>query len=460
MMNKWTFKNILLLIIIATLAINIFQLGQTIAEQNKSALTKQEETTLEKIATEWVKLGEWCLSRKLGKESRLCADKAEAVEPNVQGLKSLKEESFNCEDSMKDEDIKTYNSRLTLINCDIANYYDELSQIPDSNVKERCDKYLLTALELAPSDNRWYRVLTAVNNLVKDNQLNRAENMAGRAMNLNPPDRLLSGFKTVLDNAFIDNVILRSSLTHPIKYYFSLPKDYKRAKDKKWPVLICIEGAVSDFKERATIYRDKRGKMPYILVCPCTFSNTNDIKSDVETLYKYRQHYSDNIINEADVKRLEWDEQGMLAIINELQTNYDAESRVYITGFSGGGNITYRMIFKHPNLLNGAVLACANFISHGYTEFKDKFSAETLNLPIHIITGEKDSHREYTFGNKNIPGIESQTDQAEAVIKELGYRNYKRTMIPDMGHSAACDNVIAIFKPYWEGKKKWSDKLD
>ena len=59
-----------------------------------------------------------------------------------------------------------------------------------------------------------------------------------------------------------------------------------------------------------------------------------------------------------------------------------------------------------------------------------------------------------------VPGIEPQTDWAAECLKELGYPNVKRTMIPGMGHSAAYEHVIETFRPYWEGKKKRSDKQD
>jgi poly(3-hydroxybutyrate) depolymerase len=242
-----------------------------------------------------------------------------------------------------------------------------------------------------------------------------------------------------------------------MKYYFSLPKNFKRG-GKKWPVLICVDGAGSNFKGMGEGYRSKRGNLPYIVVSPCTFANTNKVEGGM--LEKYQKLYSDEVIAEGNRRRIDWDEEGILAILKDLQAQYDAEERVYVTGFSGGGNATYMMIFKHPDLLNGAAPACANFGGRGYGRLKDEFTQEDRNFPIHVITGEKDPHREFTHGDKNIPGIEPQTDAAEALLKELGYPNYKRTMVPGMGHSGAHQQVIETFKPYWEGRKKRGDKLD
>jgi predicted esterase len=458
MKYKYFHKHIFLLIGIGGLLLSI----QLLAEQNEPALTKQEQLAFKNIISEWNKLCEWCIPKKLGTEARQLADRIESIDPLYSGFKSLKERATSCEDSAIDDDKKAYETKLSSAKRTVAGYYDglinSLLQSTDQKAKERCDAYSLTALELAPTDSRWNVVSSATNNLIKDKKFDRAVNMIDRAQSLNPPEKFAQGFKTALDNVALVNLILKTAFAHPIKYYFSLPTEFKRTKDKKWPVLICVDGAGSDFKGRAASYKNKRGNLPYIVVGPCTFSNTNAIEGNM--LKKYQQYYSDDIIEEAKKQKFEWDEQGILAIINELQVNYNAESKVYITGFSGGGNAAYLMIFKHPNLLNGAAPACANFISRGYADIKGQFSGDDLNFPIHILTGEKDPHREYAFGKKEMPGIEPQTDRAEAQLKEFEYPNCKRTMVPGMGHSAAEDQVIATFKSYWEGKKKRADKLD
>jgi hypothetical protein len=56
--------------------------------------------------------------------------------------------------------------------------------------------------------------------------------------------------------------------------------------------------------------------------------------------------------------------------------------------------------------------------------------------PVHILTGEKDEHREFTFGKKDSPGIEPQTDRAVEVLQGLGYANVRRTMVKGAGHSS------------------------
>ncbi|MHC5038315.1 MAG: hypothetical protein ACYTHM_13450 [Planctomycetota bacterium] len=284
--------------------------------------------------------------------------------------------------------------------------------------------------------------------------------MANRALSLKPPEKLVPRFKKAIDTAATDRLVLMTASTHPMRYYFSLPKAFRRVKNKKWPVLICVDGAGSNFKGIANGYVRNRGNLPFMVFSPCSFSNTNQIQGKMRE--KYKKYYSDEVIDEGNKRRIAWDEEGVLTVLKDLRENFDAEERVYVTGFSGGGNITYMMVFRHPDMLNGAAPACANFSGKGLgkkLKKEWKFSTDDVNFPLHMITGEKDPHRDYTHGNRNMPGIEPQSDWAEEALKELGYPNVKRTMVPGMKHSAAQKHVIETFKPYWEGKKKRSDPL-
>jgi len=434
--------------------------------QDTSVLTKIEKAALRKIATEWVKLGSWCVSRELGEQARLCVEKAEKADKEAFGVETLKDKADKCANAPEESDneklLGSWDKKFVSVKRKLAGYYDKLFaaglKLSDSDTRKRFEEYLWAALELCPNEKRWKTILSLIDASLKAGETETAARLAGNALALKPPEKYAGKFKYALDAAAIDKVVLKSALSHSIKYYFSLPKNYKRKKDRKWPILVCVDGAGSGFKGMANGYLNSRGNFPFIIVSPCTFANTNKIEDGM--LEKYRKLYSDDVISKGKAGRLDWDEEGILAIIKELQEEYDAESRIYITGFSGGGKATYMMVFKHPDLLNGAAPACGNFSSRSYSRLKNSFSDEARNFPVHMITGEKDPHREFTFGDKNIPGIEPQTDLAERLLKELKYPNYKRTMVPGMGHSAAQKHVIDTFKPYWEDKKKRGDKLD
>jgi hypothetical protein len=260
----------------------------------------------------------------------------------------------------------------------------------------------------------------------------------------------------------------------------------------------------------AEVYQQARGELPFIIVSPCTFSNTNEITGPM--LDKYRRFYPDELIRRTgDLgDNLDWDEAGLLAIVQDLRTHYDAEARIYITGFSGGGLITYRLIFQRPMLLAGAAPVCANFFHSEYRSFKGRFSDADLNFPIHLVQGEEDPNRASTWAPflfstpwqesglvlaVGLPagwlvwrktrrvkwtaavvlstllalglfrvgrrtGLDHQADVAVGLLRDLGYPNVKRTLIPGQEHEASPEAVIESFRPYWLKEKKRGEPMD
>lgn len=427
--------------------------------------TKPELALLAKIAGEWIELGRWAAGRKLAEQSRSCLERAKAVDPEAKGLEDLAKMVAECGDGASEGDLKSWPRRLETAAGKVAGTYEKLyflgQKAEDPADEERFLTYLMTAVELAPSDKRWANLVAVANKAVNGKEAEKGLAIANRALGLKPPAKIAAALVAVVDKAAENRVVLMAASRHPMRYFFSLPKGYRRGAGRKWPVLICVEGAGSAFKGIAQNYLNARGDLPFLIVSPCSFSNTNQIEGKM--LETYRAYYSDEVIEEGNQKRLDWDEAGVLAVIEDLKAHFDAEDRVYVTGFSGGGNITYMMVFQHPDMLNGAAPACANFTAKGIADRLKadwKFTAEDIAFPLRMITGEKDPHRDFTHGNKNMPGIEPQSDWAEEALKALGYSNYKRTMVPGMGHSAAQKEVVETFRPYWEGRKKRTDPLD
>jgi hypothetical protein len=296
-----------------------------------------------------------------------------------------------------------------------------------------------------------------------------------------------------------------------MKYYLSLPKGYRKRRGRRWPVLFCVDCAGSNFRALAEQFSRARGPLPCLIVAPCTFSNTNAITGHMRA--KYRRYYSDELIDhvpQTDDGDLDWDEAGILAVFHDLRRDFGTEGRFYLTGFSGGGLITYRMIFKHPDLLAGAAPECANFFHAEYRSFKGRFSQDALNFPIHLILGEQDHNRASTrasflfttpflvlllpgaaglvggfvlwrltrkwkgvvvivglalgtmgvFAALRKTGLDAQTDAAAEMLDDLGYPNVKRTLIPGMKHESRPGPVFNTFGPYWRKEKRRSDPLN
>jgi predicted esterase len=303
-----------------------------------------------------------------------------------------------------------------------------------------------------------------------------------------------------------DRPVLRTTSSHPIKYYLSLPKDYKRENGKRWPVLVCVDGSASEFENMANVYRRARGSLPYLVVSPCVFSNTNALRGVI--LERYRACYADEVIQSVR-DRLAWDAAGLVAILKDLREQHDVEDRMYLTGHSGGGRLTYQMIFAHPDLLAGAAPECPNFFGLDVRRYQGQFSAAARNFPIHVILGERDHMRQFGRGGGYIAtplegcalvaglglggsllarkrtrkrkalaigalatvlgtglvvaaswmGLNAQNDRAIGLLHEFGYPNVKRTVIGGMAHALNPEAVLDTFRPYVQNEKRRSDPL-
>ena len=124
--------------------------------------------------------------------------------------------------------------------------------------------------------------------------------------------------------------------------------------------------------------------------------------------------------------------------LKAVQERYGGAGKIGITGFSGGGNLTYCFTMLHPDRVLFAAPACGNF-NPGMARGAEPI--EGGGPPIHILTGEADPHRDFTHGNKNSPGIEPQSNWAEAKLKELGFTNVRRSMLPGVKHSSCARQV-------------------
>ena len=49
-----------------------------------------------------------------------------------------------------------------------------------------------------------------------------------------------------------------------------------------------------------------------------------------------------------------------------------------------------------------------------------------------------------------MPGIEPQTDAAQALLRDLGYTRVQRTLVPGLAHTPAHAHVLDFLRPYLE----------
>ena len=262
-------------------------------------------------------------------------------------------------------------------------------------------------------------------------------------------------------------------------------------------MIVAIDGCGSDFKGFAEIYGKTRGSESFFIVCPCTFSNTNQLEGTLRNVY--RGFYTDEEILTAENDRLAWDEAGLLAVLDDLAREFHAEERVFLTGFSGGGLLAYRMLFKHAGRVEAAAPVCANFFDDTSGLGEPRWTGREAALPIRLILN-RDSNDELWLTPFGIMAsftclgagaafliwrrtrrwrhvvaiamatvlaalpialdwfdpIDSQSASAIRTLRERGFTNVQVARVPGMGHTPAAERVISVFTAT-KNKSAWDD---
>jgi len=305
----------------------------------------------------------------------------------------------------------------------IAKAYHSLGSVShDDAESERFLGYRIRALHWDPSKARGKKLAKWIERQEDMGLAARAIGKAWTAAGDRDGATAITSF--VAKNAS-GSLLLVGSADHPLVAFVSLPKGWKRGRS--YPVLVGVDGAGSGFAGYGRSSISARGSRDVIGVYPMTLSNTNALDP------KKYPHYTQSILDEnAGVPdRLKFDLAGVNAVLALLSRHVGAEERVFLTGFSGGGQFTYMKLLQEPDKVAGAVPCCGNFAA---APAGAPGAGEDGGPPVLLLTGENDPHRDFTFGNKDSPGIEPQTDAAEKALSELGYTHVERRMVK-AGHS-------------------------
>ncbi len=306
-----------------------------------------------------------------------------------------------------------------------AKLFDALAKASDDDGK--ADGYQLRAAELEPVKARLGKLAARV----KQYAGNKAKaDAAGRVLvRLREMDPK-GDYDAIECDLALEDVVLIKAAGHPMVGYLSLPKGWKRKGE--WPVLVAVDGAGSNFLGAARGARDSRGSRRFLVLAPCSLSNTNELKPEQYPFYDAAT------LEEGNRDRIGFDVKGLLGLLDAAKERFGAAEKIGITGFSGGGNLCYGMTALHPERILFSVPACANWSGMGY---RDAVAVTGGGPPVFIVTGEKDPHRDFTHGNKEMPGIEPQTDAAVKALEGLGFTRVRRTMLPGVGHSSCFGEV-------------------
>ncbi|MEK7470111.1 MAG: hypothetical protein AAB074_22305 [Planctomycetota bacterium] len=385
------------------------------------------------IAGGLAELAAWAQPKKLNTEARALADEALVLDAAHAKAKEIKEKAAG-DSAASEADQKEWATRKAAFGKKIAPLYIDLSKQKHAAKEDAVfDGYFVRGFEWAPKeagpllDGAWrdavgkkdwgraYRLLSGAQRVVDD---------PARAKALKDVE-LREGERTPL---------LRKASAHDMQYYLVLPKDWTPAK--KWPILVYVEGAGANFKGAIENLAGQRGDFNAILITPQTFSSTNNL---VEMKAKYT--YDLATLEKWDAgARMKFDEEGFLNVLADVKKDFNGEDKIYITGFSGGGNLTWQMVFCHPEMLVAAAPACPNFYEHNLSVISTDAARETL--PVKVFQGDKDEYIDKL--------LNPQWDSAKKIADEKGWKNVSREMVPGAGHDTCWKLVLAFFK----GQKK------
>ena len=291
----------------------------------------EEAKQKERIAKAWVEAAQWFKEKGRKPEASKAVAEARAADPKLAGLDDLATAVDGLADPAGDDADAT--ARWTKAASDTAKAYEKLSAL-DHDAKEdpRFEGYFLKAMELEPSKGRCAKAL-ALAKQVAGNKARAAD--AGRILvRVRDVDPDPAGKKACdaieLDLASSDVALVKSP-DHPMVGWLSLPKGW--GGKGPWNVLVTVDGAGANFLGAARGFRDLRGPRKFLVLGPCSFSNTNELKPET---YPF---YDPALLKEWDGRRLDFDVPGLEALLKVLKERYGAADKVAITGFSGGGNL-------------------------------------------------------------------------------------------------------------------------
>ncbi|MCE9582209.1 MAG: hypothetical protein K8T20_06930 [Planctomycetes bacterium] len=395
----------------------------------KAAPVAKDVELKKTIAAGLADMAAWAQPKKLMAEGRALVDEALVLDPACAKAKDLQPELAG-DSAASASDKKEWEAKSAAFGKKVAPLYIDLSKQKHAPKDDTVfDGYFVRAYEWAPKevgpliDAAWREALGK-----KD--WDHAYRLISGAERVQTDPARAKALKEVELHEGEKKALLRKASNHDMQYYLVLPKDWD--PKKKWPIMVYVEGAGCNFKPAIENWGEQRGDFNCILITPQGFSNTNAL-ADMKGKYTYTWEFMEPFDKDSE-KRFRFDEAGLLNVLDDVRKEFNGEDKIYITGFSGGGNLTWRMIFGHPDLLVCAAPACPNF----YMSLELSTAAERETLPVKVFQGDKD---ENLAGN-----LEPGWQNAKKICDEKGWKNVSRVMVPGRGHDTCMKEVLEFFK--------------
>ncbi len=447
--------------------------SERIAAARKQALDDAAPPAV-RIARTLTRLAQWCVAQDHDEEAGFLLAEALHHDPRHQPALDLKPK-LKATDSPSKQTLTAYSEKRKTLAPELSRLYLERHQ------EKANDLYLSRAYQLNPAvveplyEAAWKKAHAAENWKQLHQLLQYGRNVAvDETLGAARAQAVLEGQRKIATTT----PVMRTADGHRMKYWISLPKGWR--SDKKWPVLVACDGRLCIFRKRCDSFVKWRKDRPFIIVSPCTFANTNDLKKILTSFKKdkgfggskptnkyklYREYltpeailsrrveqlYPDTLIdfmNPRHVERAKFDRAGLVKVLAEVQARFSGTAKCFITGWSGGGMLTWSMVFAHPEMLYAAAPACANCMPelHRLAAPNQKFSQapERVDLPIVAFQGLKDRYLKLIMN--------PQWEAAKRATKALGYKNVKRINLPKKAHADCVREVLDFFEKTWKQK--------
>lgn len=370
------------------------------------------------VAAELAAYAAWCAQNGAKTAGAAAVEEAKALDEQAPGVADADAALAALGEDAADAAAKVTAQRK-LAGPKVAKAYDHLvAAVAADKTPARSEAWLLASLGWEASKPRLGRAQKALDEATKANRKGSVARLLAGMRKADPDGA--SKYDRVEVELATKGLHLLASADHPLLAWISLPHDW--ARGKKYPVLVGVEGAGSGFEGYARASAAARGSRAAIVVTPCGFTNTNALEPA-----KYA-FYDADVLKAYDSRRMDFDGPGMEKILEIVRTRFGGDEKVFLTGFSGGGNYCYWKLLTDPDHVRGAAPACANYSGYGLTTTP---TPQDGGPPVHLMTGANDPHKDHVFGNP--PGIEGQTDAVESKLKELGWTHVTRVQL-QAGH--------------------------
>lgn len=182
--------------------------------------------------------------------------------------------------------------------------------------------------------------------------------------------------------------------TQPWPYYLFLPEAY--TPDWAWPLFVGVNGSSTDGQSCWKTWQPYADEKGYVLLCP-------ELADSDGRLHQLRGNAR------------------LLDILGQVYEDYSLQPKIFMAGFSAGGQFVHGYAFMNPNYIVGvSVIAAGNYYPP---------PQPTKDVPFVVIVGDSDN-----------PGSVDNANQLARLLYESGY-SVELHVLPGVGHVVSKEAV-------------------